>query len=377
MLHETTHPLRKLAAAAAASLLLVTGCSGGAGDQQATQTAEADHADVTDDAQLRQMLPAKDQLTDPRQLTGVTAVSRMNEVQPVTDNPQPQLPVQLTDADGFDVEVTDVSRILALDLFGTYTKVLAGLGLKDNIVGRTVSSDEQSLKDLPVVTPGGHTINTEAVLALEPTLVIVDHSIGPDNAISQIRDAGVTVVVMEPQHSLDAIGDDISNVAAVVGLPDEGTRLAERSLNDLELDRKAVNALIPGEPLKAAFLYARGNGGVFYILGEGSGAKDLIEGVGAVDLAAENKLKKASPANAESLALLNPDVFFMMTDGLESTGGINGLLKRPGVAQTTAGKNKRVITIPDGQALAFGPETGEMLLRTAMALYDPQNKELQ
>ena len=126
--------------------------------------------------------------------------------------------------------------------------------------------------------------------------------------------------------------------------------------------------------MRMAFLYARGNGGVFFIMGDGTGAQDLIEGIGGVDLAAENNLSYAEPANAEALARINPEVIIMMTNGLESTGGIDGLLERPGVAQTTAGQKKRIVTIPDGQSLAFGPMTGQTLVKLAKAVYDPDNE---
>ena len=101
----------------------------------------------------------------------------------------------------------------------------------------------------------------------------------------------------------------------------------------------------------------------------------MIEGIGAVDVAAENGLKDAAPANAEALAKLNPDVFIMMTEGLKSTGGIEGLMQRPGVEQTTAGQHQRVVALPDGQSLAFGPQTGELLLRTAQAVYNPDQAQ--
>ena len=133
-------------------------------------------------------LPDPQDLSDPRSFEGVTEVSDFADIEPVSTKVQPALPVELTDADGYDVSVTDVSRILALDIYGTYTKTLSGLGLADNIVGRTVSSTEPNLADRPVVTEGGHNINVEAVLELNPTLVIVDHSIGPRDAIDQIRD---------------------------------------------------------------------------------------------------------------------------------------------------------------------------------------------
>ena len=59
----------------------------------------------------------------------------------------------------------------------------------------------------------------------------------------------------------------------------------------------------------------------------------------------------------------------MMSAGLDSTGGLDGLLAKPGIAQTTAGKNERVLAIPDSQSLSFGPQSGEMLLTAAAALY--------
>lgn len=318
-------------------------------------------------------LPDPENLSDPRSFEGVTEVSDFTDIEPVTANAQPALPVELTDADGYDVTVDDTSRILALDIYGTYTKTLTGLGLADNIVGRTVSSTEPNLADLPVVTEGGHNINVEAVLELKPTLVIVDHSIGPRDAIDQIRNAGVTTVVMEPQRTIDSVGEDITTLGDTVGLSDEAQTLAERSIKEIDEAKEAIKNIVPEDPMRMAFLYARGNGGVFFIMGEGTGAEDLIEGIGGVDLAAEHKLSYAEPANAEALARINPEVIIMMTDGLKSTGGIDGLLERPGVKQTIAGQKQRIVTIPDGQSLAFGPMTGQTLVKLAKAVYDPNN----
>ena len=318
-------------------------------------------------------LPDPQDLSDPRSFEGVTEVSDFADIEPVSTKVQPALPVELTDADGYDVSVTDVSRILALDIYGTYTKTLSGLGLADNIVGRTVSSTEPNLADRPVVTEGGHNINVEAVLELNPTLVIVDHSIGHRDAIDQIREAGVTTVVMEPQRTIDSVDEDIITLGETVGLPDEARKLSERSIKEIDESKEAIKTIAPEEPMRMAFLYARGNGGVFFIMGEGTGAQDLIEGIGGVDLAAENNLSYAEPANAEALARINPEVIIMMTDGLKSTGGVDGLLERPGVAQTIAGQKQRIVTIPDGQSLAFGPMTGQTLVKLAKAVYDPDN----
>jgi iron complex transport system substrate-binding protein len=54
----------------------------------------------------------------------------------------------------------------------------------------------------------------------------------------------------------------------------------------------------------------------------------------------------------------NPDVILLFTTGLESLGGIDGLLKVQGIAQTNAGRNRRVIEM-DGQLMTgFSPRLG-------------------
>lgn len=338
-----------------AAILALTGC------------ASWDSTSTTNAALQKDLRDGEVQ--NPISATGPAFIDNLAEVEPVTDSAAPSLPVELTDADGNDVIVDDVSKIVALDLYGTYTKTLRGLGLGDNIIGRTVSSTEKSLEDVPSVTAGGHDINVEAVLNLKPSLVIVDHSIGPASAIDQIRDAGVPTVVMSPSRSIETIGQDIRDVAGVVGLPEEGETLAERSEKELAEAQETIADIAPEEPMRMAFLYARGTGGVFYILGEDDGSSDLIEALGGTDVASERGIGSPAPANAEALVELNPDVFVMMSAGLESTGDIAGLLNRPGVAQTTAGANQRVLALPDGDSLAFGPQTAEMLLRAAKALY--------
>jgi iron complex transport system substrate-binding protein len=58
-----------------------------------------------------------------------------------------------------------------------------------------------------------------------------------------------------------------------------------------------------------------------------------------------------------------------MTKGLESVGGIDGLVKIPGVAQTPAGMNRRVVSIEDGVLLNYGPRTDQVLKSLVEQLY--------
>ena len=122
------------------------------------------------------------------------------------------------------------------------------------------------------------------------------------------------------------------------------------------------------------FLYVRGSAGVYYIFGEGSGADTLIETIGGVDVAGEIGWQGMKPMTAEAIVQAAPDVLLMMTDGLESVGGIDGLIERiPAIASTPAGQHKRVIDMADGDVLSFGPRTPQIVDALARALWAPDS----
>lgn len=197
--------------------------------------------------------------------------------------------------------VTDTSRILALDLYGTLSRTLIGLGMGDKIVGRTVSSTQKQLHDLPVITENGHTLNVEAIAALKPTFVIADRSVGPREALDQLRKSGIPVVLVNPHRSVDRTADLIRTVAKAVGKPAAGEVLVKRARDEIDAAKEEITQWAPKKPMKITFLYVRGTAGIFFILGSQDGASELIHGVGGDDVAGDKGIKSVAPANAESL----------------------------------------------------------------------------
>jgi iron complex transport system substrate-binding protein len=114
-------------------------------------------------------------------------------------------------------------------------------------------------------------------------------------------------------------------------------------------------------PLRIAFLYLRGQAGVYLMGGRGSGADSMIEAIGAVDAGSAIGLEKFRPLTSEGLILAAPDVLVLMDGGLESVGGAKGLLKVSGVAQTPAGRHRRFVAMDDNELLSFGPRTGPVV----------------
>lgn len=103
--------------------------------------------------------------------------------------------------------------------------------------------------------------------------------------------------------------------------------------------------------------------------GEGSGADLLIEAAHGVDAGSAAGLGEFTPLTAEALVAADPDHLLLLSDGLESVGGIDGLLRLPGVAQTTAGENRAVIDLDDLELLGLGPRTPAALDELVDALH--------
>ncbi len=71
-------------------------------------------------------------------------------------------------------------------------------------------------------------LSVEGILAQQPTLVMADESAGPPPVLEQLRSAGVPVVIIAENRTLKGAGAKIRAVAAAVGLPQEGERLATK-----------------------------------------------------------------------------------------------------------------------------------------------------
>ncbi|WTV57750.1 ABC transporter substrate-binding protein [Streptomyces sp. NBC_00035] len=266
--------------------------------------------------------------------------------------PVPELPVTVDSSDGREVTVEDASRILPLN--GGVAEIVFTLGLGDRVVGRDITATFEEAKKLPQVTKA-HDVSAESVLSLHPTVVLADTDTGPKEAIDQIRDAGVPVVVLDPATELADVATRTTRIAEALGVPAAGKALNSRIGKELS----AARAVVPeGSRPKVAFLYMRGSAAVYLMGGKGSGADSLIEAAGAVDAGVDAGLDKPfTPLTGEALVKAQPDVILMMTKGLESVGGVDGLLDVPGIRETPAGLDRRIVTLEDGVLLSYGPRT--------------------
>lgn len=316
---------------------------------------------------------------DPRSIEGPsTAALADRSVHPIAEDPQPELPVTVTSeltTGTAEVTVDDASRIVAFDISGSLASTVFGLGMGDQLVGRDQAASFPGIDDVEVVTSGGHAINVESVLALRPTVVLTDGSIGPRDVVEQIADAGIPLVVVPRAASFDGAAQQARDVGNALGLPAEGEQLAERITGEIEEVSTTVDEhLRPADDdrLRMAFLYVRGDSGVYYLFGPGSGADELVARLGGVDVGTDQGWREYTPLTDEAIVAADPDVLLVMTKGLESAGGVDGLLaSKPALALTTAGQKRRIVDMADTDVLSFGPRSALVLDALARALYAP------
>lgn len=301
--------------------------------------------------------------------TGGPATAQLGDLDPVPIGPAPtpQLPTTTRSFDGTEVTVTDTSRIIAVDRYGTIAQTVWALGLGDNLVGRSTSASFPAVADVPNVAGGNGALSVEAVLALRPSVFLTDTTSAAPAVRDQLRAAGVTVVYFDPQRTMDGVVPQIQAVADALGVSAAGTALGQRTTDEIAAASAAVPTQDP-QP-KIAFLYLRSTA-ITMIAGRGSGADSLITAIGGIDAGTAAGIDEPFVAiTSEAMIAAAPDVMLVMSDGLESVGGVDGLVKIPGIAQTPAGRGHRVVDMSDAVVLSFGPNTGRVISALSEAVY--------
>ena len=239
-----------------------------------------------------------------------------------------------------------------VSLSGGITEIVSALGHESEIVGTDVTSTypetlKTTAKDL------GHvrSMTIEPIMALSPTLILAsDKDLNPE-LLSKIKSSGIKADLLQQEFSVEGTKKLIEQVAKAVGNTDF------QKLNDkIDADMKQVQSL--AKKPKVLFIYARGNN--LMVAGRNTPMEKLITLAGG-----ENAIREFDdfkPLTPEAVVKANPDILFLFKSGLMGAGGNDAVLKMPGVAQTNAGKNKKVISMDGGLASSFGPRLGEAVV---------------
>lgn len=234
-------------------------------------------------------------------------------------------------------------------LNGGITEIVAALGHEKEIVGTDVTSTyPESLKATAKDLGHVRSMTIEPIMAVSPTLILAsDKDINPE-LMGKIKASGIKTEVFKQEFTVEGTKKLIADVAKAIGNTDY------QKLNDkIDADLKQVQPI--AKKPKVLFIYARGN--MLMVSGKNTPMAALIGLAGGEN--AVNDFEDFKPLTPEAVVKANADVLFFFTSGLQGAGGNEGALKMPGVSQTNAGKNKRIIAMDGGLVSGFGPRLGE------------------
>ena len=232
------------------------------------------------------------------------------------------------------------------------------LGLGDRVVATDLSATFPPEADALPEIGYQRSLSAEPIAAFEPTVLLATDLAGPPETLDQLRDLGYPLVMID--RPIDATGPatKIREVAEALGVPERGEALARDVQATIDAASEAgAAAAAAGDRPRVMALYLRGER-VQFVFGKNSGLDWVIAAAGAIDVGTELGVVDNAPLTAESVLEAAPDVFLVSTTGLESVGGLDGLLAIPGIAQTPAGEAARVITHPDQYLFGGGREPG-------------------
>ncbi|RLC90231.1 MAG: cobalamin-binding protein [Chloroflexi bacterium] len=252
----------------------------------------------------------------------------------ITATPAPTPEPALTIIDGAGRVVTipkTPQRIVSIASAATET--LYAIGCGDEIVGRDKYSDyPPEVQEKPSVGSGSQ-LDVEAVLGLEPDLVIAWWF--SREAISTLEDKGLTVLAINPR-SVDGVLDTIRTLGLVTGHLEE----AESLIAEMQARIDEVKAGVKDIPKEDRPL-------VYYELttpmkttGPGTFTNELIFMAGGINIAADEPVRYPI-LSEEYIIERNPDVIVIVSGG----ASVDEVKGRAGWQNIKAVQDDRVYTI--------------------------------
>jgi len=257
-----------------------------------------------------------------------------------------------------------------ISIGGAVTELVYELGLQQQLVGvDSTSLYPAAAQKLPNVGYA-RTLAAEGLLSLAPSLIVATEDAGPPAVLRQLEAARVPLHILRAEHRFEGLITRTERLGELLDRKAEAAALAARLKSSWATAQQGVQQLQKRAGVQAAprvlFILSHGMNQI-RIAGQDTAADAMISYAGAVN--ALQGVTGYKPLTPEASIAAAPDFILGTEQGLEAAGGIEGLLKVPGLAQTPAGKARRVVALEALELLGFGPRLPQALGKLALALH--------
>jgi iron complex transport system substrate-binding protein len=238
------------------------------------------------------------------------------------------------------------------------------------VCGGLVASDTASRNYIPEaaqlpVVGAFRSISVEGIASLKPTQVFLAFDAGPPGAVRQLRDARVSVVVAPRNYTLQEVKDTVRFLAARLKRQAQGEEIVR--LIDSDMAQVAVLQKRMTSHPKVVFCSLGANAPTGSISGANTRIDELIRLAGAINPI--HSFDGMRPMTDEGVIAAAPEILLVTERAFERAGGIDAMLKLPGVALTPAGRARRIVPVSDIYFQGFGPGIGKAVLALTVKLH--------
>jgi iron complex transport system substrate-binding protein len=243
------------------------------------------------------------------------------------------------------------STMRLISIGGALTEIIYLLKADAELVGvDTTSIYPATATRLPNVGYA-RSLSAEGILALRPTQVIATEDAGPPMVLKQIGDAGIPLTILPADHQFKDVIDRVSAIGKLVNKTDA----AQALVSQLRLEWKNTRAHVANskyKKMRVLFVLSQ-NPSQLMVGGAKTSADAMIDYAGARNAIAG--FSGFKPLTPEAVIAANSDVLLLTDQGMKAVGGMEGVLRFPGVNQTRAGKEQKIISLEAMYLLGFGP----------------------
>lgn len=243
------------------------------------------------------------------------------------------------------------------------TEMIFALGKGNQLVAVDLSSTypEAAKK---ITTVGYHrALSAEAIIAVNPDLVIHSNDIGPETVLQQLTKAGVHMQSFYGASTIDSAKLLMTELGKFFDRPVQADSLNKKLDLDIQAAREALkNKQIKDTPTVMIIHFGRANNVYFVMSGRNGTGDKMIELAGGKVV--HYDAKGARQISAEAIAEANPDIIIATDFGFDQMGSMDKFISDvPGVSLTHAGKSKRIIRFEEHDLVYFGPRSGENIIK--------------
>ncbi len=262
-------------------------------------------------------------------------------------------------------QTAKLGRIVSVG--GAISEIIVRLQAQDSLVGvDTTSNFPLALQQLPNVGYA-RKLSAEGILSLRPDLLIVGAEAGPALVLKQIEAAGIRVVALPALQSFADLQNTIRELGKLLQRSAQAQVLLQQLQQEWQTVQQKLTQTSQHKP-RALFVLAHAPGQVM-LAGRETHAHTMMDYAGLTNAFAA--VSGYKPINAEALLQSAPDLLVITEQGLKTLGSTQALFALPGMAQTPAARQQRVVVQEAMLVLGFGPRLPQAVASLHQAAYAP------